>query len=52
MSVVTFSYTLLEVKKRKYKGLVLPKNYPEITFVHTLLGVGSKNIFSSTLRMV
>ena len=43
--VVTFSYTLLEGKKRKYSSLVVLKNYPETTYVHFLLWVRSDNIF-------
>ena len=41
LSVVTFSYALLEVKARKYSSLVLPENYQETTYVHILPGVGS-----------
>ena len=41
MSVVKFSYALLEVRARKYSSLVLHENYPETTYVHILLGVGS-----------
>ena len=47
-AIVTFSYALLEVKKRNYSSLVLPENYPETTYVHILLGLGSKNMFNNT----
>ena len=50
MSVVTFSYALLEVKSRKYSSLVMPKNYPETTYVHILPGVGGENIFENIFK--
>ena len=47
MSVVTFSYALLEVKMGKYSRLVVPKNYRETTHIHILPEVGSENIFEN-----
>ena len=46
-SKVTFSYTLLEVKVRKYSSLVLPENFPETMYVH-IENIFSVNFFENT----
>ena len=45
--VVPFSYALMEVKTGKYNSLFVPENYPETTYVHILLGLGSENILEN-----
>ena len=42
--VVTFSYALLEVKKRKDKSLVFLADYPENTILRIWPGVGNEKL--------